>query len=68
MKHVFTDKKKQSDPTLPAGSISFGNVIYKNEDSLAKETKAAYQVLNDGEFLINPLNMNYDLLSLRTAL
>jgi type I restriction enzyme S subunit len=68
LKHVFTDKKKQSDPTLPAGSISFGNVIYKNEDSLAKETKAAYQVLEDGEFLINPLNMNYDLLSLRTAL
>lgn len=68
LKHVFAEKKKRQDPSLPAGSISFGNVIYKNEDSLTKETKAAYQELSEGEFLINPLNMNYDLLSLRTAL
>jgi type I restriction enzyme S subunit len=68
LKHVFAEKKKVHNPALPAGSISFGNVIYKNEESLAKETKAAYQELRCGEFLINPLNMNYDLLSLRTAL
>lgn len=68
LKHVFAEKKKVHNPALPAGSISFGNVIYKNKESLAKETKAAYQELRCGEFLINPLNMNYDLLSLRTAL
>ena len=68
LKHVFGEKKKHQNPDLPAGSISFGNVVFKNEDSLAKETKAAYQELLSGEFLVNPLNMNFDLMSLRTAL
>ena len=31
-------------------------------------TKKSYQVLNVGEFLINPLNLNYDLKSLRIGL
>jgi type I restriction enzyme S subunit len=43
-------------------------VIYKNAENLAPETKASYQEVLAGEFLINPLNMNYDLLSLRSAL
>ena len=68
LKHVFYEKKKKLNPELPAGSISFGNVIFKNEDSLAAETKASYQEVLAGEFLINPLNMNFDLKSLRTAL
>lgn len=68
LKHVFREKKKRLNPSLPAGSISFGKVIFKNEDSLAKETKAAYQEVLEGEFLVNPLNMNFDLISLRTAL
>ena len=68
LKYVFDEKKKQLNPKLPAGSISFGNVIFKNEESLAAETKASYQEVLAGEFLINPLNMNFDLKSLRTAL
>ncbi len=67
-KHVLFDKKKSSNPELPAGSISFGKVIYKKTESLSAETKHSYQEVLSGEFLINPLNMNYDLLSLRTAL
>lgn len=67
-KRVLSEKKKTSNPNLNAGSISFGNVIYKNNDQITPETKASYQEVLSGEFLINPLNMNYDLISLRTAL
>jgi type I restriction enzyme S subunit len=67
-KHRLLEKKKVSNPGLNAGSISFGRVIFKVAENLAPETKASYQEVLAGEFLINPLNMNYDLLSLRTAL
>ena len=67
-KHVLHEKKKTSNPGLDAGSISFGNVIFKNSDNLSLETKESYQEVLEGEFLINPLNLNYDLMSLRTAL
>lgn len=67
-KNVLTEKKKKTNGELPAGSISFGNVVYKNSENLADETKGAYQEVLAGEFLINPLNLNYDLISLRTAL
>jgi type I restriction enzyme S subunit len=67
-KHVLLEKKKTSNPSLEAGSISFGNVVFKNSDNLSAETKDSYQEVLAGEFLINPLNLNYDLRSLRTAL
>ncbi|MFA0692938.1 restriction endonuclease subunit S [Vibrio splendidus] len=67
-KWILEEKKKVSNPALPSGSISFGEVILKNEDSLAPETKASYQEVLVGELLINPLNLNFDLKSLRTAL
>ncbi len=67
-KHVLADKKKVLRPDLPAGSISFGRVIYKDAEVFSEETKASYQEVLSGEFLVNPLNLNYDLLSLRTAL
>ncbi|NAZ97691.1 restriction endonuclease subunit S [Vibrio toranzoniae] len=67
-KWIIEEKKKLSNPALPSGSISFGEVILKNEDSLAPETKASYQEVLVGELLINPLNLNFDLKSLRTAL
>jgi type I restriction enzyme S subunit len=67
-KHRLLEKKKVSNSGLNAGSISFGRVIFKVAENLAPETKASYQEVLAGEFLINPLNMNYDLLSLRTAL
>ncbi|MEG0343471.1 MAG: restriction endonuclease subunit S [Acinetobacter sp.] len=67
-KWLLTEKLKTSNHDLPAGSISFGEVVYKNEDNLAFETKASYQEVLKDEFLINPLNLNYDLKSLRTGL
>ncbi len=67
-KWVFEKKSKISNPLLPAGSISFGEVVYKSEDSLSSETKASYQEVLTDELLVNPLNLNFDLKSLRTAL
>jgi len=68
LKHVFSEKKITHDPTLPCGSISFGKVIEKPDEKIPISTKASYQVLNKGEFLINPLNLNYDVKSLRIGL
>lgn len=67
-KWILEEKKKKSNPTLPAGSISFGKVVYKSEENLSLDTKSSYQEVLSGEFLINPLNLNFDLKSLRTAL
>lgn len=67
-KWIFEEKRKVANPTLPSGSISFGEVIFKNEDNLSPETKESYQEVLKGELLINPLNLNFDLKSLRTAL
>ncbi|MGV1169918.1 restriction endonuclease subunit S [Enterobacter asburiae] len=67
-KYSFSEKKKKNATELPAGSISFGEVILKNEDNLSQDTKESYQEVLAGEFLINPLNLNFDLKSLRTAL
>ena len=67
-KHSFNEKRKVNNPNLPAGAISFGEVIYKDEEKLSQDTKDSYQEVLAGEFLINPLNLNFDLKSLRTAL
>lgn len=67
-KRVLSEKKHTSNPALPAGSISFGRVVYKDSETLAKTTKASYQEVLPGEFLVNPLNLNFDLKSLRTGL
>ncbi len=67
-KHVLLDKKKTSNPSLVAGSISFGRVVFKDRENLAQETKDSYQEVLTGEYLVNPLNLNYDLVSLRTAM
>ncbi len=67
-KHLFYEKKKIHDISLNCGSISFGKVVEKNDEKIPASTKASYQVLNKGEFLINPLNLNYDLKSLRIGL
>lgn len=68
LKHVFYEKKKTTDITLNCGSISFGKVVYKNDEKIPESTKRSYQVLSRGDFLINPLNLNYDLISLRIGL
>lgn len=66
-KNVFYEKSV-SGTALPPGSISFGRVIFKDDKLLHEPTKASYQEVLSGEFLINPINLNYDLKSLRTAL
>lgn len=68
IKHILIEKKKQTNSLLNSGAISFGEVVYKNDNSIPAETKANYQEVKVGEFLINPLNLNFDLKSLRTAL
>lgn len=68
IKFCLTSQPKVSDPTLPAGAISFGRVIQKSDEKITAETKATYRVVEKGDFLINPINLNYDLKSLRTAL
>jgi type I restriction enzyme S subunit len=67
-KHALFEKPKTSNPKLDAGSISFGEVVYKHTETLSAETKNSYQEVLPGEFLVNPLNLNFDLKSLRTAL
>ena len=67
-KHIFKEKKITHNVELNCGSISFGKVVYKDDEKIPVSTKKSYQVLNIGEFLINPLNLNYDLKSLRIGL
>jgi type I restriction enzyme S subunit len=67
-KRVFYEIKKRSNPDLNCGSISFGKVVYKDDEKIPESTKRSYQVVQKGDFLVNPLNLNYDLLSLRIAL
>jgi len=67
-KHVFSEKKKTTNVSLNCGSISFGKVVFKDDEKIPESTKRSYQVLSKGDFLINPLNLNYDLISLRIAL
>ena len=67
-KNVFQEKFVEAGGSLPLGSISFGSVVFKSEDFFNEATKATYQEVLAGEFLINPINLNYDLKSLRTAL
>ena len=66
-KNVFEEKFVGAEGALPLGSISFGRVVFKSEDFFNEATKATYQEVLAGEFLINPINLNYDLKSLRTA-
>ena len=67
-KNVFKEKQSVSGDALPSGSISFGRVVFKSDKILHELTKASYQEVLAGEFLINPINLNYDLKSLRTGL
>lgn len=68
LKHLFREKKHKPNMTLNCGAISFGEVVTKDDDKIFEATKASYQEVLSGEFLINPLNLNYDLVSLRIAL
>lgn len=68
-KYIFSEKPSTQNMNLPFGAISFGQVVFKQDKAnLTDELKSNYQEVLTGEFLINPLNLNYDLKSLRTAL
>lgn len=64
-KYLFHEKQHTPNLSLNAGSISFGKVVFKDNEGIPKETKESYQEVLKGEFLINPLNLNFDLKSLR---
>ena len=68
IKFVFQEKKSIRNLELNSGSISFGVVVYKDDNKILESTKESYQELLIGEFLINPLNLNYDLKSLRIGM
>lgn len=68
LKHLFQEKKHRPNLALNCGSISFGEVVEKDDERVPLATKASYQEVSKGEFLVNPLNLNYDLKSLRIGL
>ncbi|PWK78451.1 type I restriction enzyme S subunit [Mucilaginibacter oryzae] len=68
LKRLFHEVKKRTNVELNCGSISFGKVIFKDDEKIPEATKKSYQVVLKGDFLVNPLNLNYDLISLRIAL
>lgn len=68
LKHLFYEKKHTPNMNLNSGAISFGKVVTKDDEKILEATKSSYQEVLSGEFLINPLNLNYDLISLRIAL
>ncbi|MBC2679623.1 restriction endonuclease subunit S [Pseudomonas baltica] len=68
LKSLFCEKKYISNMALSCGAISFGEVVQKSDEMITDSTKHSYQEVLSGEFLINPLNLNYDLTSLRIAL
>lgn len=68
IKRIFVEKKYSTNVDLNCGSISFGKVVLKDDEKIPLSTKKSYQILSKGEFLVNPLNLNYDLISLRIAL
>ena len=50
---LFKEKKSVSNLLLNCGSISFGKVIYKDDEGVPDERKETYQEVLKGEFLIN---------------
>jgi len=68
LKQLFKEKKHRPNLAINCGSISFGEVVEKDDERVPLATKASYQEVSKGEFLVNPLNLNYDLKSLRIGL
>jgi type I restriction enzyme S subunit len=68
LKQLFQEKRHRSNLTLNCGAISFGEVVEKDDEQIPLATKKSYQEVLAGEFLVNPLNLNYDLKSLRIGL
>lgn len=68
LKQLFQEKRHRPNLALNCGAISFGEVVEKDDERIPLATKASYQEVLAGEFLVNPLNLNYDLKSLRIGL
>lgn len=68
LKQLFQEKRHRPNLALNCGAISFGEVVEKDDERVPLATKASYQEVLAGEFLVNPLNLNYDLKSLRIGL
>ena len=68
MKYGLRQKASRKAPELPPGAISYGEVVQKNAERITPETRETYQEVLPGEYLINPINLNYDLVSLRAGL
>lgn len=66
LKYLLREKPAVKGGSLPPGSISFGEVVQK--DMVNEDTLESYQEVRVGEILVNPINLNYDLKSLRVAL
>ena len=66
LKYILKEEKKSIGGIAPAGAISYGEVVFKEFDN--DETLATYRSVKPGQFLINPLNLNFDLKSLRIGL
>jgi len=43
-KRAFYEIKKRTNPELNCGSISFGKVVYKDDEKIPESTKKSYQV------------------------
>lgn len=50
LKYLFYEKKSTKNSSLQCGSISFGEVIYKDEKKVPISTKESYQELLKGSF------------------
>lgn len=68
IKYGLIEKRAKKNLDLPPGAISYGKVVSKDAEKISPETLSTYQEVLAGEYLINPINLNYDLVSLRTAL
>lgn len=67
LKNFCTKKNKiTNNENLDALSLSFGEVVKKNIEIL-EETKMSYQKVDKQDIIINPLNLNFDLKSLRVG-
>ena len=65
IKFLLSERREETSGTLPPGAISFGEVVAK--EMINEGTLASYQDVHSGDFVINPINLNYDLKSLRVA-
>lgn len=65
LKFLLAELKDNCGSGFPPGAISYGEVVEKG--MLNEDTLASYQDVHSGNFVINPINLNYDLKSLRTA-